>query len=67
MQPYGWLMDRSTRNNAIWIARFAARLLSFQPGMRVVDAVRIAEHYRAQSPGDNPDEAAQHYYSETSH
>jgi hypothetical protein len=61
---YGCLMDRSTRDKAIWIARFAARLLSFQPGMRVVDAVRIAEHHRARSPGDNPDDVAQLYFSE---
>jgi len=66
-RAYGCLMDRATRDNAIWIARFAARLLSFQPGMRVVDAVRIAEHNRALSPGDNPDDAAQLYFSETCH
>jgi len=59
-------MDRSTRDKAIWIACFAARLLSLQPGMRVVDAVRVAEqHHRAQSPGDDPDKAAQLYFSET--
>ena len=58
-------MNRATRNDAVWITRFAARLLSLQPGVRVVDAVRVAERHRGQSPGDNPDEAAQLYFSET--
>ena len=58
-------MDRATRDNAVWIARFAARLLSLQPGMRVVDAVRVGEqHQRAQWRGDDPDEAAQRYFTE---
>ena len=62
------VMDRSTRDHAIWIARFAARLLSFLPDMRASDAVRVAEHHCAQSPGVDPDEAAQlYYFSETYH
>jgi hypothetical protein len=35
--------------------------------MRVVDAVRIAEHHRAQSPWDSPDDAALLYFRETYH
>ena len=49
----------SARTNAVWLARFAARLLVMKPELDVVEAVRITKREYEKAFRVDPAEAAE--------